>query len=281
MPRAPPPRAAGPAGAAAKARGPPAVHHLYVLVVGSGAAQNAKDQKSRELTLAILTYVSDRLPIFTEMGVKVTVHKISKGDLAKPALIQAMKRRGITSLPALVTPNDTYVGNRAIGDVYEANIKEFRAFQRRGEDAPPGIAAEDELDQFYQDEMSFSKAAAESGIGDGDDIGGESSVNMDAYRAAMARRSEGPPSSARHISPPGRPAAAVASRQNNVSGGSSDDTMDSLIQQMAGTIDQQTFENAFASSGGDSLDLEGESMNGNAQDDVMEQAYWANQEASM
>ena len=113
----------------------PVVHNLYVLVV-SGTSAAAHDRKSRELTLAILKYINDRLPLLAKMGVKIWVHKVKKSDLGNARLVDAMKQRGIFSLPALVTPNSTYRGNRSIGEVYDKNIAKYQTIMRQGVVAP-------------------------------------------------------------------------------------------------------------------------------------------------
>ena len=257
----------------------PVVHNLYVLVIGGNTAA-PNDKKSRELTLAILQYVHDRLPLFNKMGVKIRVHKVKKSDLGNPRLVEAMKRRGITSLPALVSPNNTYVGNRAIGEVYEKNIAEYQAFLRKDVEAPTGMAPDDDdLASFYRSEMTFEKANNDDGgLGEGGDM-------MDNYRSMMQRReTRETKDPGRGQTAPSRPAAAPSRapasgrRGDNVSGASGDSSMDSLIDRMAGDIDSQTFEDAFAGGDGDSLDLDG---GNSAADDLMEKAYWANQELSM
>lgn len=271
----------------------PVVHNLYVLVVGGNAAA-PNDRKSRELTLAILKYIHDRLPIFTKMGVNIRVHKVNKSDLRNARLVEAMKRRGISSLPALVTPNNTYIGNRSIGEVYEKNIAEYQAFLRQDTEAPTGIAQEDDdLSNFYRSEMTFEKAEIDDGLGNDEGGIGEGSDMMDAYRQMMERRETretkgsgrgqtAPPKRGSAPAPPKRGGApAPAGRPDNVAPrarGTGDSMMDSLIDRMAGDIDAQTFEDAFTGGGGDSLDLDGGT---NAQDDLMEKAYWANQELSM
>ena len=244
------------------------IHNLYVLVVG-GPAHGPNDQKSRDLTFAILEYIRDHIPIFTEMGIKVRVHKIKKSDLSNPQLVQAMKSRGITSLPALTTPNNTYVGNRLIEDVYEHNIQEYKAWKRQGIEEHAGIAPEDDLVSFYRSEMSAERAAedndrGEDSIGEGGDI-------LDSYRVAMQRReSRNPRTSGGPVAPTREPSTHIARpprRPNNISSGSSNDTM-------AG----QTFGQAFTSEDIDSEEID---TGGSSQDDLMENAYWTNQESSM
>lgn len=274
----------------------PVVHNLYVLVVG-GDPSGPHDQKSRELTLAILKYVHDRLKVFTDMGVRVTVHKVKKIDLANPRLVAAMKAKMITSLPALVTPNDAYIGNRAIVEVYDKNIKVFEAWKRRETEDVAGMAPEDDLSAFYRDEMTFERAAQDDDLGDDEDKIGEGGDMMDSYRAMMQRRetrdargrgggarrgtAAAAPAPSKTAGRRAAPAPAAGRRGDNVPGGSADDLMDSLIDRMAGDIDAQTFETAFSAPGGDSLDDDGLDAGGNAQDDIMEKAYWSNQEMSM
>jgi hypothetical protein len=216
------------------------------------------------------------------MGVKIRVHKVKKSDLGNARLVEALKRRGISSLPALVTPNNTYVGNRSIGEVYEKNTAEYKAFLRQGDEAPAGIAQDDDdLANFYRSEMTFEKAAGDDGLSnDGDGIG-EGGDMMDAYRQMMQQRETKGPDS-RHRAPSKQGGVpAPARRPDNVASrasGTGDSSMDSLIDQMATNIDAQTFEDAFSGGGGDSLDLDGGTS---AQDDLMEKAYWANQEMSI
>lgn len=258
----------------------PINHHLYVIVVGANP-QTPSDKQSRVTTLQILQFISQRLKIFTEMGVKVNVLKISKKLLSDPRLVAAMKGKGITRLPALKTPNAVYLGREAIEGVYTSNIQEYQAWKRREVEKPVGLSGEDELDDFYRSEMSFDRAFAEEDMGDEENIG-EGGDMMKSYSSALAAR-EGrgsrPSGSLRGSHPP--PSQGNPQRSDNVPTASSEDSMDDLINQLSGQIDSQTFEQAFAGSGGDSLDDDGLDGGGNAQDDLMERAYWANQQESM
>jgi hypothetical protein len=250
----------------------PVTHNVYVLAparaprgAGGPLAQGADawtpgEKKSRKLTLAVLEYVHGRLALFSEMGVRVRVHRVRGSDLEDPRLVAAMKDRGITSLPALLTPNGAYCGNNRIRDVYDKNVQEFRAW-KRVQGPAAGLAPEDDLAAFYRSEMTFERAAADDGLGDGDEIG-EGGGMMDAFRHTMRRRE-----------PP-------AARRDNVGAGDNDDTMDALIDRMAGGIGAQAFAGGEAPGalGGDSLDLD---AGGDVQDDLMERAYWANQELTM
>jgi hypothetical protein len=262
----------------------PVIHNLYVLVVDS-SDKSEQAQKARQLTLLVLQYINSRLGLFTKMGVNVRVHKVRKVDLGNMRLKAAMKAKGITSLPALITPNNTYVGNKAIGGVYERNIKAFEAYNRRGIEGPTGMAPEDELAKYYGAEMTIDKAKEEDKLGGGEEIG-EGKDMMSRYQDMMRHRDQrnkrkpGSQSTARSQSTTGQTARQppVANRNNNISGGSGD--VDKLIEKMAGDIDSQTFEQAFSGHGGDGQ-VGSTDNNGNAQDDLMEKAYWANQQLSM
>jgi hypothetical protein len=251
-------------------------------------ADGDPDRKSRELTLEILQYVHARLPVFKQMGLAVKVNKMRSLDLRDARLVNAMRKRGIKSLPALTTPNNVYHGCREICDLYERNFQEFQAFGRRGEKPVEGVAPEDDLDVFYRDEMTFERAeedAEETGLGEADDM-------MDAYRRVMERRerseagrrpssrpAKGPSVAAddRRAAPPRPPAS---SRPDNVGMPSrraapldpDDAEIQATIDRLAQDIDDNVHARAFASGGGDSLDG-GEGAD--FQDDLMERAYWS------
>jgi len=249
----------------------PVVHDLYVFVVGK-TARGPSDEKSRELTLAILKYIHERLPLFAEMGVQIRVHKVKQPDLDNPRVVQALEARKISSLPALVTPSNTYVGTRLIKSVYERNALEYDAWRRREVESPTGMTPEDDLAKFYRDEMSFEKAAENDDDSDGI---GENGDMMDAYRTVLQSRNGQQPAAAQGRTARSRPPPARGAppprRSDNVS---ANDPSDSLVNRMASDIDSQTL------SGSDDLDGEGLDAGGSTQDDLMERAYWANQESS-
>jgi hypothetical protein len=268
------------------------LHNLFVQIVDPHTT-DAAAQKGRQLTLQALQYIHSRLQVLATMGIKVRVNKIRKSDLANPRLVAAMKKEGITRLPALVTPNNVYVGNREIMDVYEKNVKEFEAWNRRDEKKVSGLAPEDDLRSFYAEEMTFERAAHDQ---DGAETMGETSDMMDSYRKMMVRREQ----SAKHRTP-GRPAPAslpaehqgapaslpaeyqgapAPRRADNVSlNPENDPDTAMLIDRLAADIDSQTFDQAFSGGGGDTHDSS--DRTGSAQDDLMEAAFWANQDTSM
>ena len=196
-----------PYGARAGVRAPAAgdtITHIIYVKVATGADDDAK---SRDITLELLQYIHTQVPTFAQMGITVKVSKVRSQDLQDPRLIEAMRRRGITRLPALVTPNNVFIGLKEITDVYERNITEFNAVLRRGElpGGGAGVADEDDLASYYRDEMAFDGAedeeGDEKGIGEGGDM-------MNSYRQMMERRenSEG----GRRPRPGGRPPATTS-----------------------------------------------------------------------
>ena len=273
-------------------------HNLYVKVVTGADA----DHKSRDITLGALKYVHTRLATFAQMGIAVKVNKIRSQDLQDPRLIEAMRKRGITRLPALTTPNNVYIGLKEICDVYERNVKEFAAVASRGERPVEGILPEDDLDSYYREEMSFERAdedAEETGLGEGDNM-------MDSYRRMMERRensesgrrphhiaggrlsattsdvSGGAPRGGGGPRPGGRPdniaPPAVGARQRAPPVDAEDAEIQETIDRLARDIDDGMRSRAFTSGGGDSLDDDG---GADPQDDLMERAYWANMSESL
>lgn len=248
------------------------VHNLYVKLVAPGDP----DAKSRSITLSTLKYVHSRLQTFSNMGLVVRVNKIRSQDLQDSRLVDAMRRRGITRLPALITPNNVYLGLTEISDIYERNIGEFAATNRREEHAVTGSELESDLDSFYRSEMTFAQAEdddKETGIGEGEDM-------MNSYRDMMEQR-EGstprPPTAGRPMASLGdrnpAPVRSAPGRPDNVRSADPEDAeIQETIDRLSADIDDNLRSRAFAGGGGDSLDDDGDSF----QDDLMERAYYAN-----
>jgi hypothetical protein len=302
-----------PYGARAGVRAPAAddtTTHIIYVKVATGADD---DTKSRAITLELLQYIHTQMPMFAQMGITVKVSKVRSQDLQDPRLIEAMRRRGIPRLPALVTPNNVFIGLKEITDVYERNIKEFNAVLRRGElpGGGAGTVDEDDLASYYRDEMAFDGAedeeSDEKGIGEGGDM-------MNSYRQMMERRenSEG----GRRPRPGGRPPATTSvaregraergagraergaghtmrsqpddddgdrsdgggGRPDNISGDHDDDNdeIQETIDRLSRDIDDGMRSRAFTSGGGNSLDDDGD----DPQDDLMESAYWSGRVAA-
>jgi hypothetical protein len=265
------------------------IHNIYVKITTPADPDHVQN---RDITLATLKYVASHIAKFREMGISVKVNKVTSASLKNVDLRNAMKKRGITRLPALTTPNNVYIGYKEIVDIYNLNTREFAQRAVRGEKPVEGALPDDEfsLDNFYKDEMTFERAeddAQEAGIGEVDDM-------MDSYRGMMERREKSEAS--RRKPGAGRPPAATAgnprappkaptSRPDNVgsaarrpaprpsTGDIEDDEIQATIDSLAADIDEGTRKRAFSSGGGDSLEDDGGS---DIQDDLMERAYYAN-----
>jgi hypothetical protein len=255
-------------------------HKLYVKVVPPGDP----DRDSQGITLDVLRYVHDHLPTFAQMGLAVKVHKVRAQDLRDGRLVALLKQRGITQLPALVTPHGVYLGRAAIYNVYDRNLREYAAYGRRGEDAVTGAAPDDLLAGYFGGEMSFERAEEDA---ETEEMGlGETGDMMDAYRHMMARRENSgasrrpartprPPLPADRRAAPPRPAAPT--RPDNVAPGrrppadAEEDEIQATIDRLARDIDDEAVTRAHTSAGGDSL---GDGDELDPQDDLMERAYY-------
>jgi hypothetical protein len=271
------------------------VHNLYVKIV----PETESDEMSKKLTRQILLYITSRLALLKQMGLKVNVNRVRSKDLQNPALTGAMKRRGISRLPALTTPNNVYLGVKEIVDIYQKNTKEYEAFNRREEktsyhemDRP-----EDNLDQFYRDDMTEDNAKADAedeAIGDQD-----TESMMRSYSRMMQRReklnkdrkSYRPDENGGNGAPPARPKQAAgtsapprpaqSSRPDNVHQEGDDAEITGMIDRINTELRGSDVDTAFSKGGGDSLEDDGLDGAGSAQDKYMESMFWSNQEDSL
>jgi hypothetical protein len=271
-----------------------AAHDLYVKVVGP----DDPDKKSRLLTLEVLKYVHSRLAEFKQMGIAIKVHRITAKHLQSPQLIGAMKKRGIARLPALTTANNVYLGFKEISDLYERNIRELAARDRRGERAAEGATDEDPYDEFFAKEMNFERAeedAQETGLN------ADAENMMDSYRHMIERREK---SDSKHRprqpgrsrededagdaeaprrAPQSRPRTAAAGftdsapRRDNVARkmDAEDEEINDTINRLSQDIDDNLHKKAFSEADGDSGEG-GDSV----QDELMERAFYSNHASS-
>jgi len=260
-------------------------HVLYVKIVNGGD----RDEKSQKLTLSILQYVNDIKAVLGQMGITVKVESIKSTSLQSPALVAAMKKRGITRLPALRTKTDVYLGDQEIRTVYDRNIREYEAVGRRDERPTQEDVPDDDLVAYYMDEMTFDRAEEDT-----EELGlGESENMMDAYRDMMDRREK----SRAHVRPPQpgrthgpregparRPTAAPRARPDNVRAPAVRRPVDpeeaeiqETIDRLSRDIDQGFRDRVFNPGDGNVIDDDGDE---NIKDDLMEAAYWGNQTES-
>lgn len=208
-------------------------HSLYVLAGGG----------RRAAARALLLYVRARLPALRRaLGVELRARRVRWGGPAAAARLRgALEKRGIRSLPALVTPSGVVQGGRAIRAYYEEALRA---------PAPAPAGGEDDLADYYRREMGAPSEEEEAGIGGGRPM-------MDAYREVMTRRAGG---------------TGGRRTQPELGGGGNAGRPDNVGPPGGGEAGFQDF---VARVG------EGSASKGNSADDLMERAYWANQEETV
>ena len=227
-------------------------HDLYILVSQKRTALTRADRAGRSLSLKLLRFLDSNLHLIIPLGVNIATHKIDRVSLGNPRVTAAMRHRGIESLPALVTPHGVVHGADGIRNVYAKNIRKYgRGPVANSRDSGNSTGSpEDSLAAFYKVEMATDGDGEDESIGEGDNM-------MSAYNQRVRDRSSG--NSKESHSARGAVQHGGSSRPDN--------------------IDHQSFESGFSGNhGGPDGELDG---GGSAQDDIMEQAYWANQESSM
>ena len=181
------------------------VHTLYVSTGGADAP--GSPGAATATTLVVLRFIANNIKFIHEMEISIKVVKIQPQALKNQRLISSMAAKGITRLPALVSPKQVYIGTRAITDLYSKNIKSMREAQNLAARAPPAKPVEPraptDLDSFFNQEMhgksggggGHSRGSNIDLSDDEDDMGGGGKDMMDTYRQLVARRdgSSGPP----------------------------------------------------------------------------------------
>jgi len=180
------------------------LHTLYVSTGGADAPGSTAPGSTAALatTLVVLRFIANNIKPINEMGITIKVVKIQPEALKNQRLIASMAARGITRLPALVTPKQVYIGTRAITDLYSKNIKSMReaSAPRPPPPAPREPRAPTDVDSSFNQER-HGKSGGHSRGGnidlsdDDDEMGGGGKDMMDTYRQQVARRdgSSGPP----------------------------------------------------------------------------------------
>lgn len=146
---------------------------------------------SNKPTLHLLRWIVEVFPYFRKMGVRLSVVPISQKHLANRRLREQLKKKGITSLPALVTAKKTYTGAREIKALYQLWIQKYISWEKKV--ANPNDEVEDSVEKFYRDEMSMTKAKEEDQNVEGDPMMQTNNM-MDQYRTGVTRRAgQAPP----------------------------------------------------------------------------------------
>ena len=260
---------------AAKGAPPGSVHKIFV--ISKGPPEMTAD------TFKVLRFVAKVKPALQRMRIKISVTKLEVDMLAIPRVQQALRSKGVTAYPALLTPNRVYLGEEKIIAIYKRAYEDIMKLQRSRGLAGQGTAAQAKAfgggtaDDLYRDyiagDMTLKAAMSDSGdtaIGENrDDI-------MGKYHAMMKQREQAHKKSKGRApaykapggmpAPPGERRGAAAAAPDNLA----DDDIDSLISQVtAGPVTQDTLDKAFKDEGGAS------------DDDVLVRAFWENQAESV
>ena len=254
----------------------PQHHDLYVKITGPADP----DTMSPSLTLDILRYAHSHIPDFKAMGIEVKVTRITSSQLRVPQLVEAMRRRGISSLPALVTPVDVLRGPAEIKGHYERCFGEFRARARRDERPVEDTSLDDMANVYIASDMTMERFQEDQE----DDGMDEQKEMMAAYTRRMAHRPDSKARPAHPGPPPVRrltvpePTPRPPARPDNVRGADMDgDDINATIARLSQGIDSGSRRTAFTAESSDSAD---QSAGDDPKDADMERHYYANMEES-
>lgn len=252
---------------------------VYVPEAARGETLTAREIESRDRSVFILKYFAARKKFLAPMGVEISVLKVRKADLQRPAILQGFAQKRVTSLPALVTPANTYCAAGAIMKIYDGNIEAFQLKARQKEAEIGGIHRETDAEEYYRSIMTFEKAANDDKEDDpfedgatGDQImsGVEKMMAhrqaaQDRYKGGRKREGDAP------LKPAAAPKAAGKGRGNVKTS-----SIDNLIQQVGSR--EIGYDDVF---GGGASDSAGESSRaGDARDNLIERAFLENMEDS-
>jgi hypothetical protein len=257
------------------------VHHLFVLVNSTPEAT--------ESSVRVLQFLAKVKPWLRRVGIAHRIQKIEASMLAHPKLVRALESKGITTFPALKTPNRLFLGVAGIVKVYRALIADIQKFDkqaasgrtdsavgRRGmgtfgsNPLGPAAGSSDPYRDFIASELSFDSAEREPGddsIGDG----GSDSM-MTRFRDMQQSRSKMNESRKKgtgaFVSEPGHSGNVDPGPTDNVG---DNDLIDRLISTSTDDVTQDVLDRAFTV-GGDVDD---------AREEVMVRAFWENQRETL
>jgi hypothetical protein len=214
------------------------------------------------------------------MGLVIRVHKVRRASLRDPRLLGAMSERGVTSLPALLTPTRAYEGARAISEVYAENCRAFAAWKQRQRQPGPTRARAPStpsgLEAYYREEMGLGEDPGDS---ESEAMNKPPAGMLAAYRERMEARSK---PGRRQTRPPQEPAAPPPSahpRADNVGEYFGDAVSTGTAAPRGGP--DSVFEALRSGQGSSGFEVRGPDSDADPTDDFMERAYYENQDDSL
>jgi hypothetical protein len=235
---------------------------------------------------ALLEYLHREHSTLRAMGLGFDFHEVDDSLARNPAVVAAFKQKGITALPALITPSGVYTGLTAIHGLYERNLQEFR--REPVEDSDP-------LEAHYKSvglrggpplakrgEGGDEEDPAEGG---GASVGEGSGRLMDQVQRYVARRQEklGSRPGARSGGgsggggggggAPPRKTGGGEGRADNIAppASSEDQEYQRMLASLAGTLDSEKQKRAFDPSARPADDTDYSAL-----DELMEKSYYSN-----
>lgn len=136
-----------------------------------------ESEASREITVTLLEFIKKNKKVIAAMGIELKLNPIREALLKDARIVDSLRERKITKLPALVTPNKVHLGLAAIIAAYEANINKFTSRKK----AEP----EESLhDYIYGQLKNKSDRDEEDGVGEGS----QGSVDMMSRHRDMLQK---------------------------------------------------------------------------------------------
>jgi hypothetical protein len=145
----------------------------------------------------LLRYLNGHNETLKRMGVDLAIRLLSASQRKSPEIVAALRKRGVTALPCLMTTGGVYIGARDIRALYEKNIEGFLA---RGQQVN---TPEDELLDWRAQAMSNWGEEDDTPIGSEKPISKRDLDSVSRRRGQPAASQQTPVSSARKRDPLG------------------------------------------------------------------------------
>jgi hypothetical protein len=141
-----------------------------------------EDIKSPKITADLLNYIqSINFVLRRKMGIRIYIFPVRSSYFENQSLITAFLKANITRLPALVTPQNVYLGSDSIMELYNMNLNGLR---KHSESSKSEVGKKcDDFDSFCKSEMA-NKDVDEKSLGEESDV--MSSFNQELSRRKIA-----------------------------------------------------------------------------------------------
>ncbi len=144
--------------------------------------------------LDLLRYLDKNISDINKLGVKVQVEKIARDEF-DDEMVENLRKRGITRLPALIAPdNKIFIGLASITSLFEKNLNNVRTGQRVGpirdgnDEMSTEMGSNPDMTDFWMKELyegtdrSTGKLIVRNDKDEPDDESGDIERKMSMYR---------------------------------------------------------------------------------------------------